>query len=334
MGLFSKFLSKGQEPLSQTGVDGKPQDQKSVSRNKPQAGIPHKLAGEADSFVSDLKPYLPSDLVAGSIPHVAGVEDEAVWNAASQACSTEKVVYFYSVDEGRVWYLACPSASLASNPDSWCPLAAALPGQSEHWDKETVYIYEQEGTASALRWDPDTGRIQLYIGASRTILPKVQSMEANFVTINPEMTDVLPWKNRQLKSELLARSLTKTLLLTGLMLCFALIAFIAFQYISLNVTDRNLRDVKNETETASTELITKSYMAMQSNVTTHMARIQELLDELTDIDGTLVKYEVEGDSVTWEALVPPSYSSGIMSIKGQVQPGIEPDGRVRIKGSQ
>src|SRR5690606_7703684 len=124
------------------------------------------------------------------IPHVAGSEDEAVWNAASQACGTEKVHYTYSVDGGRLWYLACPSAALASSPDSWCPLAAALPGKSEFWDKETVYLYEQEGLASALRWDPDTGRMQVFLGASRTLLPRIQSMDASFVTINPEVADI------------------------------------------------------------------------------------------------------------------------------------------------
>ena len=75
---------------------------------------------------------------------------------------------------------------MASFPDSWCPLAAALPGNSEFWDKETVYIYEHEGLASALRWDGETKRMQVFIGPSRSILPRIQSMDANFVTISAE----------------------------------------------------------------------------------------------------------------------------------------------------
>lgn len=138
------------------------EQRKSAQAARPMPGLSDMLAGEAKNYVRDLQPYLPQDIVGGVIPHVSGTEDEAVWNAASQACGTEKVHYVYSIDGGRIWYLACPSASLSSNPDSWCPLAAALPGNSEHWDKETVYLYEQEGLASALRWDPETGRMQVF----------------------------------------------------------------------------------------------------------------------------------------------------------------------------
>ena len=131
---------------------GKPSAERRQGGNvaRPRPGMADFLAGESKSFVSDLLPYLPQELIGGVIPHLPGTEDEAVWNAASQACSTEKVHFCYSVEGGRLWYLACPSSSMASNPDSWCPLAAALPGKSEFWDKETVYLYEQEGLASAL----------------------------------------------------------------------------------------------------------------------------------------------------------------------------------------
>ncbi len=101
-----------------------------VSRIRP--GMADYMAGEAADVAGQLYPYLPQELIGGNIPHIPGTEDEAVWNAASQACGTEKVHYSYSIAENRIWYLACPSASMASNPDSWCPLAAALPGNSEY----------------------------------------------------------------------------------------------------------------------------------------------------------------------------------------------------------
>ena len=110
------------------------------------SGIRSRIGQMADTAAGsslrteDLVPYLPPDIIGGSVPHVLGSEDEAVWNAASQACGTEKVHYTYTVENKRCWYLAAPSTSFASNPDSWCPLAAALPGNSEYWDKETVYI--------------------------------------------------------------------------------------------------------------------------------------------------------------------------------------------------
>ena len=302
-------------------------------------GLLDRLAGETNAFVGELKPFLPLDVIGGSVPAVPGLEDEAVWNAASQACGTEKVNYTYTVADGRCWYLACPSASLASAPDSWCPLAAALPGNSEFWDRETVYIFENEGLAAALRWDSETGRMQVFVGASRTLLPRIQSMDANFVAINAGVAQIVPWRNRAMRTEKLSRAATRMLLLSGFA-ASALLAMVLFvMYLSIALVDRNLTDVKKQTESASEALMTNAYKALQSQTTRHFVRIQQLLEDLQTIDGTLVRYEVsDGGKVVWEALVPLTYSTGITtegigSIKGKVQKGIEADGRVRIRGT-
>lgn len=301
--------------------------------SRPRAGMADYLAGEAGSFKSVLSPYLPHELIGGAIPHIPGSEEEGVWNAASQACGTEKVHYVYSADGGRLWYLACPSSALSSAPDSWCPLAAALPGKSEFWDKETVYLYEQEGVASALRWDPDTGRMQVFLGAARTLLPRMQSMDANFVTINPDLADIVPWKNRMLRTEKLSRAASMSLLYVGVGITLILFLFLIFQFIITNTMGRDLDKVKLQTQQASQKLMIDAYNALQSDSIKHMVRIQEMLDELAKIDGTLVKYNVEGGAASWEVLLPPAYGQGVGSIKGQVQPGLEADGRVRMKGT-
>lgn len=325
-GLASKLSGQASQPSA-------PENPAEARLAKP--GLSTVLSGETNLFVADLKPYLPSELVGGSIPHIPGTEDEAVWNAASQACATEKVHYVYTVSDNRIWYLACPSSALASSPDSWCPLAAALPGNSEYWDRETVYIYEQEGVASALRWEKETGRMQIYLGASRSILPRIQSMEANFVTINADAAKIVPWKNRQLMTEQLSRATVRMLTVAGILVTLALLGIIAIQYISINLMDRNLAEVKAQTESASSDLMMKAGLATQSDVLKNMVRVQELLDDLSKIDGTLVKYEVkQGGVLEWEALVPAAYSTGVMSVRGQAQPGIEPDGRIRLKGTQ
>ncbi|MEM9468897.1 MAG: hypothetical protein AAF988_01925 [Pseudomonadota bacterium] len=303
-------------------------------RLMPRPGVADYIAGEAGSFVSNLSPYLPQDLIGGAVPHVAGAEDEIVWNAASQACGTEKVHYTYTVEDGKVWYLACPSSSLASNPDSWCPLSAALPGNSEYWDRETVYLYEQEGLASALRWDQDTGRMQVYLGAARTLLPKIQSMDANFVTVNPEVADITPWKNKMLNTEKLSRATAKTLLLTGILLALVIFVFLVFQYLLTNFVQRDLAKVEQETQRTSQQLMMKAFDALQSDTIKHMVRVQELLDELKKIDGTLVKYKVDGSKVTWEALVPQGLEkSGAM--RGTTVLGLEEgDKRIRVQGTR
>src|SRR5688572_14545100 len=238
--------TKDRDVLEKGKVAADRRQSQGVSRQSP--GMAARLAGEAVSLKGKLSPFLPQEIIGGAIPHIAGMEDEAVWNAASQACGTEKVNYLYTVDEGRCWYLACPSSAMASNPDSWCPLAAALPGNSEYWDKETVYLYEQEGMASALRWDPDTGRMQVFIGAARTLLPRIQSMDANFVTINADAAEPIPWKNRFLRTELLSRAAARMLLVVGIAINLLIFAFLVFQFIFTNTIERNLNKVKKQTD--------------------------------------------------------------------------------------
>lgn len=308
---------------------GKPSGKPARTPTRPKPGVADYLAGEAGDHVANLKPYLPQELVGGTVPHIPGTEDEAVWNAASQACSTEKVNYCYSIEDDRVWYLACPSSAMASNPDSWCPLAAALPGNSEYWDRETVYLYENDGIASALRWDPETGRMQVFLGASRTILPRVQSMDANFVTINADVADVVPWRNRTLKTEKLTRATLRVGVFTALIVTVIAALILTFNYVSINMIKRNLGQVKRDTDNAATNLMLNAANVMQSDTIKHMVRVQELLDGLSKVDGTLVRYEINKGKVEWEALIPPAFAQDF----GQPQ-GLEEDGRVRVKNTR
>ncbi len=279
---------------------------------KPRAGLADLLAGEAKDFNPDLKPYLPHELIGGSLPQISGSEDEAVWNAASQGCGTEKIHYTYSIADGRVWYLACPSSSLASNPDSWCPLAAALPGNSEYWDKETVYIYEREAIASALRWDPETGRMQVFLGAARTILPRVQSMDANFVTINPDVATIVPWRNRMLRTEKLSRAVIRMLVLSGLFVNFLAVVILMISLVSINFVNRDLVEVKKNTDKAALELVENAANVMQSDSIKHMVRVQQLLDTVALSNGYLVSYEVSGKRVEWNAIVPQGLANTVI----------------------
>ncbi len=319
------------------GLPGKQAQENVSGLSRPGPGVSDYLAGEANAYVGNLKAHLPQELVGGVIPHLPGTEDEAVWNAASQACATEKVHYCYSIDEGRIWYLACPSAALASNPDSWCPLAAALPGNSEYWDRETVYLYEQEGLASALRWDPETGRMQVFLGASRTILPRVQSMDANFVSINADVAEIVPWRNRTLHTEKLSRATVRMLVFSGIAVTFMATILLIFSYISVNLIERDLQRVQDDSQRASEQLMLNAFNAMQSDTIRHMVRVQEILDVLAKFDSTLVKYEIKNNQVVWEALVPGPFVETVKQRLGGKVPSEnakQDDGRIRLQGTR
>ncbi|MBU6474712.1 MAG: hypothetical protein KGQ70_01990 [Alphaproteobacteria bacterium] len=256
------------------------------------------------------KPYLPGELIGGSIPYIAGKEEEGVWNAAAQACGTERVHYCYTIDDGRCWYLATPSSALASNPDSWCPLAAALPGNSEYWDKQTVYIYESEGAAGALRWDQDTGRLQIYLGVARTILPRIQSMEANFVTINAETAKPVAWKNRALNQERLARMLVKGMFYLGtISLVFSLLVWVGAYSLANSLTPK-LDQARAVAAQATNSLMVDAANALQVDTDRYLARIIELLNVNSSFGGILTRYEVNDGKVEWTALIPSAVQPG------------------------
>ena len=159
-------------------------------------------------------------------------------------------------------------------------------------------------------------------------------MDANFITINDQIADIVPWRSRQLRTEQLSRATARILLFSGLAVSLVLMAFIAVQYIMINFLDRNLQTVKDQTEATSVKLLNDARDLSRNEVSEYTFRIQQLLDDLTKIDGTLVRFEVAKGKMEWEALVPAAYSTGIMSIRGQAQPEIEKDGRVRVKGNR
>lgn len=306
-----------------------PEEVERAAPQKPErAG---KLKWVTEGAAPELRPFLPAeDLVGGSIPYIPGLEDEGVWNAAAQSCGTERVHYCYTVDEGRCWYLAVPSSALASNPGSWCPLAAALPGNSEYWDRQTVYLYEQEGAASAIRWDQETGRMQVFLGAARTLLPRLQSMEANFVTINPDVAKPVPWKNMSLQRERLSRMMIRVLFLSGLAVTiFSLLIWVGAYTITNSLTPK-LDKAREVTIAATNRLMIDAANALQSNTDQHLARVIELLNMTSGFGGVLIRYEVKADnSVEWEALIPNAVQPGQVNAVAQ---GVE-NGRVRVKGT-
>ncbi len=311
---------------------------KSDSNNTVDIKKPH-----GDSFASnllgslteelnvELHPYLPKEeLIGGSVPHIPGTEDETVWNAASQACGTERVHYCYTIDENRCWYLATPSSALASNPDSWCPLAAALPGNSEYWDKDTVYLYEQEGSASALRWDKETGRMQVYLGAARTVLPRLQSMEANFVTVDAGKATAVKWKNRALNREKLSRMLIKVMFFLASAITGVSILVWIVIYMYSNSIVPQLEEAREASLKATNQLMIEAVNAYQTNTDRHLSRVIELLHTTGGFGGVLTRYELKKNKVEWNALLPNAVKPGQLKAKAI---GVEGD-RVMVQGNR
>ena len=157
---------------------------------------------------------------------------------------------------------------------------------------------------------------------------------ANFVTINPDLADIVPWRNRNLKTEKLARATAKTLVFSGMIVTFMAILLLGYNYIAINMLERDLAQVHEQTNRAAEDLMFKAFNAMQSDSLKHMVRIQEILDGLGTLDGTLVIYEVKGRNVHWEALIPPAFAQTVNEkYSARVDDkNAEKDGRIRVQG--
>ena len=91
-----------------------------------------------------------------------------------------------------------------------------------------------------------------------------------------------------------------------------------------------MKTVKAKTDSAAMDMMIKASNIMQSDTIKHMVRVQDLLDSLARVDGTLVRYEVQGNKVEWEALVPKAFAQEFGTPKGLDAK----DKRVRVMGKR
>ena len=171
--------------------------------------------------------------------------------------------------------------------------------------------------------------MQVFLGASRTLLPRIQSMEANFVTINPEVAKPVPWKNMALHRERLSRMLIRVMFLSGIGVTIVAVLVWMGAYTIANIMTPQLKKAQEATAEATNQLMIAAINALQSNTDKHTARIIELLNMTSGFGGVLIRYEVKADdSAEWEALIPSAVQPGQINAVAQ---GIE-NGRVRVKG--
>ena len=162
-------------------------------------------------------------------------------------------------------------------------------------------------------------------------------MDANFVTINPLMAQMVPWRNKDLRADQMSRAAGRLLVYSGLSVALVALAGMIITYLAGALLQPRLENARAETDTATNNLMVGATTALENDVYKHFNRIQELLDALYSIKGTLVRYEVkQGGTVEWEALVPPAYTTGSSpALRGAIPSGaVEKDGRVRIKGTR
>jgi hypothetical protein len=116
--------------------------------------------------------YFPPELIGGTCPRIAGEEENIVWNAAAEACDSERVHVVWQSLENKIWYLAVRSSELASHSDTWCPFAGLLPGMKDSVAPPVCYTYYGDESATMMLLTAEG--LQIYRGTSLVVRAKAE----------------------------------------------------------------------------------------------------------------------------------------------------------------
>jgi hypothetical protein len=97
----------------------------------------------------------------------------------------------------------------------------------------------------------------------------------------------------------------------------------------------DLKEAQDLTQAATFDLMREASNIHRTNISDNIARINELSMELSSFGGQLIKYEVNGDSVEWFAVVPRAMEGDISRL-GAKAIGIDEEqkGYLRIRGTR
>jgi hypothetical protein len=266
--------------------------------------------------------YSPTEIIGGCCPRVAGAEEDLVWNAAAEACDTERIHLVWSATEDRVWYLAVRSQDLASNPNTWCPFASLLPGMKEANSAPVCYTFFSDETATLMVVTEDN--LQIFRGTTLVIRAKAERMSrelanAPVIELVPDRIMQLtpaPWYSLSLFENRARRILAGIAVATALV--FATLSFVVWLFASLELiaARHNLSETLMRTESKSMDMMNMVETLHASPMRTELAKFAELNDGLLAVNGFLEVYEVRSGKTRWRAVVPSNVTADRISALG------------------
>lgn len=239
--------------------------------------------------------HLPLDIVGGSVPYDPGRQEQDIIKAASMALGTERIVFHYSVFDNRCWYLAIPSSELADNPYAWCPLANALPGGDAFIDKDHCYIYEQDDVAAALSWNRSNGRMEVFAGAAKMVLPKLKTLQKPMKHLKADELSPIIWFNHRLNQEKQSKRTASLFLMSGLCLLILSFAYGIFIHTKFLFENEALGREKQETVSQSVHLIEKTKSLYKKSPEFYFFEYFSLQEKVQALGGELESYKIGND---------------------------------------
>jgi hypothetical protein len=254
--------------------------------------------------------YFPSELIGGTCPRIAGEEEEIVWNAAAEACDTERVHVVWQSVDNKIWYLAVRSSELASHVGTWCPFASLLPNMKNSAPPPVCYTYFSDETATMMAVTPDG--LQIYRGTTLVVRAKAErtARELGNVPIIDLVPDRIlqltpvPWYSVSLFEERARRMLAAFAALTAISL--TVLSFFVWMLASMALlsTQHDLHEAEARTRDKTMELMGTVEHLRASPMREQLAKFTDLNDGLINVNGFLQVYEIKNGKTRWRALLP------------------------------
>ena len=268
------------------------------------------------------QPYFPPDVIGGSCPRVVGEEEDIVWNAAAEACDSERVHVVWQSAGDKIWYLAVRSTDLASHPASWCPLAAVLPGMKDALPAPVCYTYYGDDLATMMSITDDG--LHIYRGTNAIVRAKAERtaralgnatilelVEDRIVALTP-----IPWYSVSLFEDRARRILAALAVVSALTV--AGIAFIVWllSSVTLITARHDLTEALNRTQDKTQKMLEQAQQLRASPLREQLASFDAVNEGLLDLNGFLEIYEVKKDKARWRAVVPANVTADRINALG------------------
>ena len=267
-----------------------------------------KVLTNAPGVLGDF--YFPSELIGGCCPRVAGNEEEIVWNAAAEACDSERVHVVWSAIENRIWYVAVRTSELASHTGTWCPFASLLPGMRDAQPAPVCYTYYSDEAATMMTVTNDG--LQIHRGMSSVVRAKAERSareygDAPVIELVPERIlklSPVPWYSISLFEDRARRILATFAVMAALSL--TIMAFIVWLLTSMVIlgAKANLSEAEERTTSKTLDLVRTAAELRASPTRDQLAAFANVNDGLLSLNGFLEIYEIKDGKTRWRAIVP------------------------------
>lgn len=294
------------------------------------------LIGTADEAIQTY--FFPPEMIGGSCPQVKGEEEALAWNAASEACGSERIHFVWQVDGERIWYLAVRSADIASTSKTWCPFASVLPGMPDAQPGPVIYTYFSDEAAVLMAVDRDS--LQVIRGSPSVIKAKAERLmrEIKGAKIHELVPDVIVnLKARMWDSlSLLENRARRFFAVISVLSAIAVTLISAFIWFSASLAQlayrADLSDLQARSRAALLQLQQTAMQLRTSDMREQIATFNRLNENLIGLQGWLKLYYMKGGEVKWWAVVPENLTSNRIQEIGAQTIESSPEGLIIANG--